>query len=246
MKVLVVDDDAFNREGLRLYLRDRGAEVVEAGNEAAAWDLVVSASPQVIVLDISIPAAPESPTRASHNHGITLANRIKQHYPEIGIVLFSAYDDRGGEVFEMVREGVRGIAYKLKGCPPAALLAAIHDVTMGRVLIDPEVHSNQRRLADELLVRLAPVERQWVENTAKEFDHLTPREKEIAHRLGASHNTEGIAQALSLSLKTTENYISHVYDKLGLNDMGSEASHLRKVVVLAKACMIYDLMRAGK
>ena len=70
---------------------------------------------------------------------------------------------------------------------------------------------------------------------------LTPREKEIVQRLAASHNTEGIDQALNVSSKTTENYITHVYEKLGLSEIAREAPHLRKVVILAKACMINDL-----
>ena len=241
MKILLVDDDVFNREGIRLYLHSQGAEVVEAGDVATAWSLTESAAPDVAVLDISIPPSPDSPSRSSHNLGVQLANRIKRAHPDLGVVLFSAYEDRGSEVLEMIREGVRGIAYKLKGCPPSALLSAIHDVMAGRVVIDPEVHANQRGLAEELLKRLTAEERVWVENAVKEFNGLTPREQEIAHRLAASHNTEGIAQALSLSPKTAENYIGHVYEKLGLNEMGKQAPNLRKVVVLAKACMIFDL-----
>ncbi|MBI5349437.1 MAG: response regulator transcription factor [Chloroflexi bacterium] len=241
MKILLVDDDVFNREGIRLYLQSKGAEVVEAGDEATAWSLTESAAPDVAVLDISIPPSPDSTLRSSQSLGVQLANRIKRAHPDLGVVLFSAYEDRGSEVLEMIREGVRGIAYKLKGCPPSALLSAIHDVMAGRVVIDPEVHANQRGLAEELLKRLTAEERVWVETAVKEFNGLTPREQEIAHRLAASHNTEGIAQALSLSPKTAENYIGHVYDKLGLNEMGKQAPNLRKVVVLAKACMIFDL-----
>ena len=246
LKILLVDDDVFNREGIRLYLQNQNAEVVEAGDEATAWAIAESAPLDAAVLDISIPPSPDLPSRASYSLGIKLAGRIKHLHPDLGIVLFSAYDDRGGDVLEMVREGVRGLAYKLKGCPPAALLNAIHEVRAGRVVIDPEVHTNQHELADELLRRLTPDEREWVEYAAKEFNQLSPQEKEIAHRLAASHNTEGIAQALSLAPKTIENYISRTYDKLGLNEMGRQAPHLRKVVVLAKACMIFDLRQANR
>jgi DNA-binding NarL/FixJ family response regulator len=159
----------------------------------------------------------------------------------VGVVLFSAYEDRGNDVFALVESGTRGLAYKLKGSPPSSLLAAIDDVLAGRVVIDPEVHANRRKLGDEMLKRLTTDERQWVEQAVASFEHLTPREKEIASRLAASHNTEGIAAALVVSTKTTENYITHVYDKLGLNEMAQVAPHLRKVVVLAKACMIHDL-----
>lgn len=239
--LLLVDDDAFNREGIRLYLKGEGFDVMEAGDEESAWAAAETGGLDAAVVDISIPPDPRTPSRPSHSFGVTLARRIKAANPALGVVLFSAYEDRGSDVLEMVREGMRGIAYKLKGSQPGALLAAIHDVMAGRVVIDPEVHANRRGLADELLRRLTPDERKWVEIAVASFEQLTPREKEIALRLAASHNTEGIASALSVAPKTTENYITHVYDKLGLNEMAREAPHLRKVVVLAKACMINDL-----
>ena len=241
IKVLLVDDDAFNREGVRLFLKREGLDVQEAGDEQTAWELAESQTLDAAIIDISIPADKGSPSRVDNSFGIRLANRLKQAYPALGVVLFSAYGDRGGEILDMVREGTRGLAYKLKGSQPGALLSAVNDVIAGRVVIDPEVHANQRGLADELLKRLTNDEGHWVEIAAANFGQLTPREMEIALRLAASHNTEGIAQALNVSSKTTENYITRVYDKLGLNEIGREAPHLRKVVILAKACMINDL-----
>jgi len=246
IRVLLVDDDAFNREGVRLYLMREGLEVVEAGDEAAAWEMAQTQPLDAAVIDISIPPDSNSPPRVAYSFGIRLANRLKQAYPSLGIVLFSAYGDRGSEILDMVRDGTRGLAYQLKGTQPGALLATIHQVIAGRVVIDPEVAANQHGLANELLKRLTPDEGHWVEIAVANFGLLTPRETEIAERLAASHNTEGIAQALSVSAKSTENYITHVYEKLGLNDIASEAPHLRKVVILAKACMINDLRKAGR
>jgi DNA-binding NarL/FixJ family response regulator len=242
--LLLVDDDVFNREGIRMYLTSEKYEVREAGDSETAWQLASAGSPgtfDAAVVDISIPSDPRTPSRPGNNHGIPLARRLKSAFPSIGIVLFSAYEDRGNEVFDMVREGTRGLAYKLKGGHPAALLSAIRDVVAGRVVIDPEVNANRHRLADELIKHLTNDERAWVEQAAANLELLTPREREIANRLSASHNTEGIAAALTVSAKTTENYITHVYDKLGLNEMARTAPHLRKVVILAKACMIQDL-----
>lgn len=239
--LLLVDDDVFNRQGIQLYLKGEGFDVLEAGDEETAWNLAEAHLPAAAVVDISIPPDPRTPSRPGHSCGISLARRLKGQYPALGVVFFSAYEDRGNEVFDMVRDGTRGLAYKLKGSQPATLLAAIQDVASGRVVIDPEVHSNRHGLAEELLKRLTFDERRWVEHAVASFHQLTPREKEIAQRLAASHNTEGIASALTVSVKTTENYITHVYDKLGLNEMAQAAPHLRKVVVLAKACMINDL-----
>ncbi len=245
IRILLVDDDAFNREGVQLYLKREGMEVIEAGDEAAAWQAAQAQPLDAAVIDISIPPDSRSPSKASNSYGIRLANRIKQAYPAVGVVLFSAYGDRGSEIMDMIRDGTRGLAYKLKGNQPSALLAAIHEVMAGRVVIDPEVHANRQGLAEELVKRLTPDEGYWVKIAVENFGLLTPREMEIAQRLAASHNTEGISQALSVSSKTTENYITHIYDKLGLNNIAQEAPHLRKVVVLAKACMINDLGKEG-
>ena len=241
--LLLVDDDPFNRDGIRLYLGGEGFDVIEAGDEESAWNLAQTHPLAAAIVDISIPPNPRTPSRPSHSCGISLARQLKATHPALGIVLFSAYEDRGNEVFDMVREGVRGFAYKLKGSQPATLLTAVQDVQAGRVIIDPEVHANQHGLAAELLKRLTPTERGWVEHAVASFKQLTPREKEVAQRLAASHNTEGIAAALSISTKTAEKYITHIYDKLGLNEMAQATPHLRKVVVLAKACMINDLKR---
>jgi len=245
LKILLVDDDTFNREGVRLYLAREGFDVAEAADEAQAWEIAQQQALNAAVIDISIPPDGKSPSKVSNSYGIRLANRIKQTTPAVGVVLFSAYEDRGNEIMDMIREGIRGLAYKLKGNQPSALLAAIHEVIAGRVMIDPEVHANRQGLADELIKHLTPDEAYWVEIAVANFEQLTPRETEIAERLAASHNTEGISQALSVSPKSTENYITHVYDKLGLNNIAHEAPHLRKVVILAKACMINDLRKTG-
>jgi DNA-binding NarL/FixJ family response regulator len=241
LTILLVDDDEFNREGVRLYLTKNNFEIVEAGDEATAWQEAVEHQPAAAIVDISIPPDPETPSSPAHNGGVQLAHRLKQSYPAMGVILFSAYEDRGREILSLIQAGKRGIGYKLKGSQPKALLAAIHDVLAGRVVLDPEVQVNRRSAADELRAQLTPDERAWVERVLENLGTLTPREQDVAQRLAASHNTDGIAQALNVTPKTAENYIGHVYDKLGLADMKREAPHLRQVVILAKACLIHDL-----
>ncbi len=240
--VLLVDDNVFNREGLRLYLQLQGFEVLEAGDEQSALALAVRTPFQAAVVDISIPPDPHTPSRVSHNYGIHLTRQLKQLRPTLGIVLFSAYEDRGSEVLEMIRSGIRGLAYKLKGCPPKALLEAVQEVIAGRVLIDPEV-TNPRSLADEFLVRLTPDERPWVEGIIARFDLLSPREAEVAYRLAASYTTDGIAADLNAAPRTIEHHIGHVYEKLGLREL---PPNLHRIVLLAKACMIIDLWVGGR
>ncbi len=240
-KILVVDDNIFNRDGVRLYLSTKGFSVTVAGDEATAWDLVQKTVFQAAVIDISIPPDPDTLVQSEHSIGISLTHRIKKSQPALGVVLFSAYEDRGADVFDMIRTGVRGLAYKLKGSPPDSLLQAVEDVIAGRVVIDPEVHTNRSAIRDEIVNRLDSEEKNWIEFALTAHDDLTPREKEIAQRVAAAHNTHNIAQALAITPKTVENYIGRIYDKLGFSEISTETSGLRKVVLLAKVCMINEL-----
>lgn len=242
--ILLVDDDAFNREGVRLFLSREGFEILEAGDEAAAWGLITTRQPQAAIVDISIPPEASTPSAAQHAFGLRLAEHIKQQFPTIGVMLFSAFDDRGGELLKLIQAGHRGLAYQLKGRSPSKLLAALKEVLAGRVVIDPEVQFNRRTISADLFQQISADERPWVERVLENLGTLTPREQDVVQRLAASHNTEGIAQALSVTPKTAENYITNIYDKLGLNEMGRAAPYLRKIVVLAKACMVSELMES--
>ena len=235
--ILLVDDDAFNREGQRLYLERHGYRILEAGDEQSAWQLVVAERPTAAVVDISIPPDPSVPPRVEFSFGLLLARHIKEAFPAMGVVLFSAYEDRGSELLEMVRGGLRGLAYKLKGCPPAELLRAIQDVQLGRVVIDAEV-TNTRSLVEDLLDRLTTDERPWVADVLDRFEQLSPREQEVVFSLAASHSIDGIARRLRTTPRTVEHHIGNAYEKLGLRDL---PPHLHRTVLLAKACMIFDL-----
>ena len=240
--ILLVEDDAFNREGMRLYLEQEGFAILEAGDAETAWRALMapeSSAPaaDAAIIDISLPAEPGLKSQPGYSVGVQLAGRIKEAYPAFGVVLFSAYEDRGAEVLELIGEGRRGLAYKLKGCQPTALLAALRGVLAGQVIIDPEV-TDIRSLADRLMSRLTPEERPYVETAASLLPQLTPRERAVAEQLAAAHSSEGIAHTLVIEPKSVENNVSRIYYKLRLNDA---PHHLRRAVLLAKACMIHDL-----
>lgn len=240
--VLLVDDDVFNREGVHLFLAREGLQVFEAGDEQSAWEIANHEPIDAAIIDISIPPNALSPSRVQNSFGIRLTQRLKKLHPQLGVVLFSAYEDRGSDVLEMVRQGVRGLAYKLKGCPPKALLEAINDVRLGRVTIDPEV-TNPHSLADEFIARLTTDERPWVEGILAQFDQLSPRETEVAYRLAAAYTTDAIAAALDVAPRTIEHHIGHVHEKLGLRELPPQ---LRRIVLLTKACTIIDLRAGGR
>lgn len=244
--ILVVDDNAFNREGVVLYLNSLNMRVVEAGDQATAYKRAVSERPVAAVVDIVIPASPNKRAQTSESNGLSLVRSLKTLDPTMGIVIFSAYEDRGSEIWSMVREGMRGVAYLLKGTRPERLANAIELCIGGQVLIEPDVLSNPAQLAQEMGALLTPEERPWVERAVSLIPSLTERERDVANRIAASHNNQGIALALGLSQRTVENYVTIVYGKLQLNEVDRSAPALRKAMLLAKACMLYELRHAGQ
>lgn len=243
LNVLIVDDDVLNRDGVRLYLQQEGFNVFEAGDARSAWQAVEEHRPDVAVLDIVLPPAPHVLAQHHRSMGVTLAHQIKGTYPQIGVVLFSAHEDRGGRVWDLLHAGHGGIVYTLKGRPPETLLRGIWDAHAGRVTLDPAVLATAHSLGDEFVQRMSEMERPWVERAAERMGRLTPRERDVINRIAASYNVEGIAAHLGITTKTVENHITAVYNKLGLGNLGEEAPALRKTVVLAKACILYDLQQ---
>lgn len=237
--ILLVEDDPFNRDGVKQYLQRKGFEVIEAGDEATAWNLAEAHALDVAVIDIVIPANSHAKHQLEESRGARLALRLKQHWPSLGVVLFSAYGDRGKYIFDMMQRGVRGVAYKLKGCAPSDLLDAIKAVQSGQVVIDPEVTS-LHSLAALFEAHLDAEETRWVKQAANHLPELTPREREVAQRIAASHKIESIAASLGLESKSVENYTNRIYRKLGLTDLAESTPSLRKAAVLAKAWMLFE------
>lgn len=243
--ILVVDDNEFNRDGVALYLQSHGYHTVQAGDEAGALAVAGREMPWAAVVDIVIPTQAGGKASISQSVGLRLARRLKEMQPTLGLVIFSAHEDRGAEVWGLVREGLRGVAYLLKGARPEELLAAIHSTAAGRVILDGVPPTARSRLAEELLARLSPAERPWVERAVILMPSLSEREREVGRRLAASQNTQGIADDLTITPKTVEGHISHVYDRLGLAEVERRSPSLRKAVLLAKAFMIFELLNKG-
>ncbi len=244
--ILVVDDNMFNREGVVMFLRSRGLETFEAADEATAYRSAQTYKPRAAVVDIVIPAAPSQRAQTANSLGLNLVRGLKQLDPAMGIVVFSAHEDRGAEIWSMVRDGMRGIAYLLKGTRPERLYEALVASQAGQVVLEEDVVSNPTQMAREMSTLLSPEERPWVERAVSLIPNLSEREWDVAKRIAASHNNLGIAEALGLAQRTVENYVTTVYSRLQLSEVDRLAPSLRKSVLLAKACMIYELLDAGK
>ena len=241
--VLIVDDNDFNRDGVALYLRSFGLTTLEAGDEATAYAVAAAERPGAAVVDIVIPTAPGERAYIEYSVGVQLARRLKTLDPSMGVVIFSAYEDRGGEIWEMIREGTRGVAYMLKGSRPERLRQALEDTRAGHVILDGDAAAGKPQLIRELRARLSALERPWVERAVRLMPTLSAREDDVARRLAASHNNQGLVEEMGISAKTVEHHISAIYDKLGLAEVDTAAPTLRKATLLAKAYVLYDLTR---
>jgi DNA-binding NarL/FixJ family response regulator len=198
------------------------------------------------VVDIAIPPTPRS-GRADNSQsvGLRLVRLLKQMEPTMGVVIFSAYDDRGAEVWQLVREGTRGLAYILKGSRPEELLTALTHAGAGEVFLSPDVGINRARWASDLSQSLTAEERPWIERALSRIQGLSDKELQVARRVAASHTNLSVAKALGISVKTVERHKNEVYKELGLADAEKE-SGLRKSMLLAKTCMIYELKQNSR
>lgn len=235
--VLVVEDNPFNRDGLVLFLQTQGYATLEAGDQQTAIELARAHRPPLAIVDIVLPRTPDSPADHRLSVGLEVVVTLKQLDPNIGIVIFSAHEDRGPDVWEMVQHGLRGIAYLLKGNRPERVIYGLEEAAAGRVLLEPDVTRTSNQLYAEMYAQLSDDERPLVERAAALIPSLTPRELEVAWRVAASHTNQSIAESLDLAPKTIETYIANIYRKLLLNDVEA----MRKSTLLAKAIMLYQM-----
>jgi DNA-binding NarL/FixJ family response regulator len=203
IRVLIADDHHLFREGLTRILDDeKDIEVVarvRSGEEALA--LMGSYRPDVVVLDVNMPGI----------GGIETARRLRQQYPDMGILMLTVSEDRE-TLFQAVQAGVRG--YLLKSSTSDELVDAIYRINRGEAAISPVMSA---KLLDEF-VALSQGQRQRPE------DVLTERERAILRYVASGMSNKEIGQALSISPHTVKAHLRHILDKLGLRSRTQAAA----------------------
>jgi DNA-binding NarL/FixJ family response regulator len=195
IRVVIADDHSLVRQGLRRYLEMAGD--IEIVAEAATGTEVVAeverVQPDIVLLDVRMPDM----------NGLEAAAAISSRFPDIGIVMLTAYDDRQ-LVVDAVKAGARG--YVLKAREAEHLTQTVRLVAAGNLVIDPNLVVV---LADEL-------------SSARERDRraetLTGREIEIIQLLAFGHTNRDIAGKLYISPDTVKTHLEHIYQKLGATD----------------------------
>jgi DNA-binding NarL/FixJ family response regulator len=197
IRVLIVDDHAILREGVRALLQlHADIEVVgEAGDGTAAIEKVGSLDPDVVLMDIAMPGL----------GGIEAALELKKLGKRAKVLILSQYEDRE-YVRRLLKAGVAG--YVLKKSAGAELANSIRAVHRGGLVLDPEV----ARAAMEGGNPAAPGE------AADPYDTLTDREKQVLKLVAEGHSNKEVAEVLGISVKTAMSHREHVMEKLGVHN----------------------------
>ncbi|RCG21815.1 DNA-binding response regulator [Streptomyces reniochalinae] len=201
IRVLLVDDDALVRAGLRLMLG--GAPDIEIVGEAAdggqVLRLVEERRPHVVLMDIRMPTV----------DGLAATETLRRgsRAPEV-VVLTTFHAD--AQVLRALRAGAAG--FLLKDTPPAEILAAVRKVASGEPVLSPVI-------TRQLIQHVTPAGHDSRRACAREaLGVLGERESEVALGVGCGQTNAEIAESLYMSVPTVKTHVSRILTKLDLNN----------------------------
>jgi len=191
IRVLIVDDHAVVRSGLRRLLEDEGFEVVaEAGDMRTAVFETRAHTPDVILMDVVMPG----------ESGIEATPAVLREAPDAKVLVLSMQDDPR-YVTEAFDAGASG--YVLKEAADTELVQAIREVAGGGRYVHPALGARMITAAAE-------------ERRRAEEDPLSEREREVLRLLALGHTNQEIAKMLFISVRTAETHRAHIMQKLRL------------------------------
>ena len=203
IRVLIVDDHAVVRQGLRTFidLQDDMAVIAEAENGAQAVQLAARHQPDVILLDLVMPEM----------DGVEATRRILEGSPASHIIILTSFGE-DDKVFPAIRAGAQG--YLLKDIHPNQLVQAVREASLGRVQLHPDI---ARKLMSAVAAEPAAAKDAPPARPPQTSD-LTDREQEVLHLIAAGMNNRQIAGHMIISEKTVKTHVSNILSKLGLED----------------------------
>jgi DNA-binding NarL/FixJ family response regulator len=200
IRVLIADDEALVRGGLRMILEAQDdLEIAgEAEDGRAALELATRARPDVVLMDIRMPGV----------DGLEATRRLLATGTRAPRVLILTTFDLDEYVYEALRAGATG--FLLKSARPQELIAAVRGAVAGDTLLAPAI---TRRLV-EAFVRRPP----HGTRPKPELESLTKRELEVFHHIACGRSNAEIANLLYVTDETVKTHASRIFTKLGVRD----------------------------
>lgn len=197
VRVLLADDHAIVREGLRLVLAaEPTIEVIgEAEDGRQALDLVEHLHPDVVVMDIAMP----------NLNGLEATRQIRRRFPDVHVVILTMHENRLYSL-EIAKAGAAGCV--LKRSMGKELVTAIEVAARGESYFSPSIAATV--LEDYRRLALHPVQ--------EDADLLTEREREILQLVAEGQTNREIADLLTLSIKTVQAHRANIMEKLDAHD----------------------------
>ena len=201
--VLLVDDHAVVRQGLRMFIEmQNDMEVVgEGSNGAEAVELSARLNPDVILLDLLMPEM----------DGVEATRKILECNPHSRVLILTSFGE-DDKVFPAIRAGAQG--YLLKDIQPRDLVQAIRETYQGKAQLHPDI-------ARRLMMAVSgdvPVKVAKPASLPKELQGLTEREREVLELIARGLTNREIAEKMVISEKTVKTHVSNLLDKLDLED----------------------------
>jgi DNA-binding NarL/FixJ family response regulator len=202
-RIVLVDDHEVVRLGLKALInRHKLMEVVgEAGDANEAVVKCLSLKPDIVILDI----------RLAGTSGIDACQQIMAHLPETKVIMLTSYAE-DEMLFAAIRAGASG--YVLKQAGGMDVIRAIEMAGEGRAMLDPSLTAHV----------LAAVRRASETQDANAFADLSGQERRVLARITAGETNREIAQQLHLGEGTVRNYVSSIFDKLGVANRAEAAA----------------------
>jgi len=200
-RVIVVDDQALVREGIRALLQVAGIDVVaEAEDGSAALSAIAEHAVDVVLMDLRMP----------RHDGIWALEQLRAQGSPVPVLVLTTFDD-DELVLQALRAGARG--YLLKDVTVEQLAHAVRTLEGGGTLISPSITDGLLRA-----IRSAPVP---ADDRAAPLQSLTEREIDVLRLLAEGYSNREIAGLLHLAEGTVKNHISTILQKLGARDRTS-------------------------
>jgi DNA-binding NarL/FixJ family response regulator len=214
VRVAIAEDSVLLREGVARLLREAGMDVVlQCGDADELLSNVRKDVVDVAIVDIRLP-----PTHS--DEGLRAALEIRLRHPGIGVLVLSQYVEIG-LAMKLLADSAEGVGYLLKDRirDVRDFTSAVRRVGGGGSAIDPIIVSTllSRRRDDDPL------------------ELLTPREREVLDLMAQGNSNQGIADALVITLRAVEKYVSSIFTKLRLPSTGTESKRVLAVLLLLRS-----------